>query len=321
MATEIGQIERVDVRSVWPDEAQDFTPWLAKNLALLGDELGLELELVESEAAVGDFSLDILATDKRTGRPMTIENQMGRSDHQHLGQLLTYAAGHDAGTVVWIASDFREEHRSAVEWLNRGTNEEIDFYAVEISSIRIGDSLPAPLFQTVARPPRRTSGRGQPSPDREWYQEFFRPLLEQMEEAGWQWSRRWGSREHYFESGFDHVHLGVYFSGESNAQVLYWIQFPEGETTDEVFEALHEYADSINVELGLPDDSPDGVWWDPRRNRRYALVHVNRDRWKARGEAGHDEIREWMAEYLEKFHRVFTPHLKAVAEETGVWNE
>ena len=194
MATEIGQIERVDVRSVWPDEAQDFTPWLAKNLALLGDELGLELELVESEAAVGDFSLDILATDKRTGRPMTIENQMGRSDHQHLGQMLTYAAGHDAGTVVWIASDFREEHRAAVEWLNRGTNEEIDFYAVEISSIRIGDSLPAPLFQTVARPPRRTSGRGQPSPDREWYQEFFRPLLEQMEEAGWQWSRRWGSK-------------------------------------------------------------------------------------------------------------------------------
>ena len=317
----MGRVERVEVRSVWPDEAQDFTPWLAENLALLGNELELDLELVESEAAVGDFSLDILAKDKRSGRPVAIENQLGRSDHQHLGQLLTYAAGHDAGTVVWIASGFRDKHRLAVEWLNRGTNEEIDFYAVEVSVIRIGDSLPAPLFQMVARPPRRTSRDVRPSPDRERYREFFQPLLDTLEEAGWQWSRSWGSREHYFESGFDHVHLGVYFSGENNAQVLYWIQFPEGETTDRVFEALYEYEDSINAELGLPDDSPCGVWWDPRRTRRYALVHVTREQWDARGEAAHDEIREWMAEYLEKFDRVFKPLLEAVGEETGVWNE
>ena len=121
--------------------------------------------------------------------------------------------------------------------------------------------------------------------------------------------------------GFDHVYLGVYFSGESNAQVLYWIQFQEGETTDRVFEALYEHEDSINAELGLPDDSPCGVWWDPRRTRRYALVHVTREQWDARGEAAHDEIREWMAEYLEKFDRVFKPLLEAVGEETGVWNE
>ena len=321
MATEMGRVERVEVRSVWPDEAQDFTPWLAENLALLGNELGLDLELVESEAAVGDFSLDILARDKRSGRPVAIENQLGRSDHQHLGQLLTYAAGHDAGTVVWIASGFREEHRSAVEWLNRGTNEEIDFYAVEVSVIRIEESLPAPLFQMVARPPRRTSRRSRPSPDREWYREFFQPLLSKMEEAGWQWSRSWGSSEHYFESGFDHVYLGVYFSGESNAQVLYWIQFQEGETTDRVFEALYEHEDSINADLGLPNDSPSEVWWDPRRTRRYAMVGVMRERWEAQGEAAHDEIREWMAEYLGKFHRVFKPRLQAIAEETGVWHE
>ena len=319
MATEMGRIERMDVRSVWPDEAQDFTPWLADNLPLLGDEL--ELELVEREASVGDFSLDILARDRWSGRPVAIENQLGRSDHQHLGQLLTYAAGHDAGTVVWIASGFREEHRSAVAWLNRGTNEDIELYAVEISVIRIGGSLPAPLFRTVVRPSRRTSRRSQPSTDHEWYREFFQPLLDQLQEAGWQWSRRWGRREHYFKSGFDHIHLGVYFSGESNAQVLYWIQFPEGETTDRVFDALYGYAGLINEELGLPNDSPDGVWWDPRGNRRYALVTLTRDWWEAHGEAAHDEIRGWMAEYLEKFHRVFTPRLEDVGEETGVWNE
>ena len=320
MATEMGQIEWVDVRSVWPDEAQDFTPWLADNLPLLGDQLGLEMELVESEAAVGDFSLDILATDKRSGRPVAIENQLGRSDHQHLGQLLTYAAGHDAGTVVWIASGFREEHRSAVEWLNRGTNEGIDFYAVEISAIRIGGSLPAPLFQMVARPPRRTSGRSRPSPDQEWYREFFQPLLDKLKETGWHFSRGWGKSENYFQSGFDHVLLGVYFSGDSNAQVLYWIQFPEGETTDRVFDALYEHDESINEELGLPDDFTSEVWWDPRRTRRYAMIGVTREQWEAHGEAAHDEIREWMAEYLEKFHRVFESRLEAVAEETGVWN-
>ena len=326
VVTEIGRIERVRVRSIWPDEAQDFTPWLATNLSLLGDELGLELELVEQEAAVGDFSLDILAKDILSDRQVAIENQLEASDHRHLGQLLTYASGHNAGIVVWIAAGFREEHRSAIEWLNRGTNDEIDFYAVEVRGIRIGDSLPAPLFQTVAHPPRRIPRERQPSARDEsrdeWYGEFYRPLLDRLEGTDLRWNRRWGPSEQYFESGFGDIFLGViFFSKEQEAQVLFWIQFPEGETTDQVFDALQEYADSINEELGLPDDLTPEVWWRRRGNRRSALVGVSRDQWEAQGDAAHDEIREWMAEYIEKFYRVFKPRLQAVAEETGVYDE
>ena len=321
MVTEIGRIERVRVRSIWLDEAQDFTPWLAANLSLLGDELGLDLELVEQEAAVGDFSLDILAKDILSDRQVAIENQLEGSDHQHLGQLLTYASGHNAGIVVWIASGFREEHRSAIEWLNRGTNDEIDFYAVEVSAIRIGDSLTAPLFQTLARPPRRIPRGREPSARDEWYGEFYRPLLDRLEGTDLRWSRRWGPSEQYFESGFNHIRLGVSLSGERQTNVMVWIQFPDGETTDQVFDALYEYHDSINEQLGLPVDSPSGVWWNPRETRRYALLTLNKDQWEARGDAAHDEIREWMAEYLEKFYRVFKPRLQAIAEETGVYDE
>ena len=109
----LGTIERVDIREIWPNEAADFTPWLAENLATLGKALGLDLEFQAQEAPVGGYSLDILARDVQSGRPVVIENQLGQTDHTHLGQLLTYAAGFDANVIVWIAKEFRDEHRQA----------------------------------------------------------------------------------------------------------------------------------------------------------------------------------------------------------------
>ena len=148
----LAKIERVDLRETWEHEAYDFTPWLADNIAELGEALGMELQLQQIEAPVGGYSLDILATDLNSNRPVIIENQLEATDHSHLGQLLTYAAGFDAEAVVWVTREFRDEHRQALDWLNQRTGDDTLFFGVEVELWKIGDSLPAPHFKLAASP-------------------------------------------------------------------------------------------------------------------------------------------------------------------------
>ena len=123
MMPEFGELKPVDIRELWPNEAHHFTPWLADNIERLGEAVGMDLEILAREAEVGDFSLDLLAKDLGSGRNVVIENQFGATDHDHLGKLLTYAAGVDAVAVIWLTETVREEHREAIEWLNRRTED------------------------------------------------------------------------------------------------------------------------------------------------------------------------------------------------------
>lgn len=153
MKTPLGKLERISLRKAWAHEAGEFTPWLAQvdNLTLLAESLDLsELELVGTEHPVGDFKVDILCTDD--GGKVIIENQLAKTDHTHLGQILTYAAGVGARKVIWLAESFRTEHVAALEFLNQHTTDELDFFAVEIELWRIGDSPMAPSFNVVVKP-------------------------------------------------------------------------------------------------------------------------------------------------------------------------
>lgn len=153
-AKTLGRLESVPLRDFWVHEHTEFTPWLAApdNLRLLGDAIGRELEPQGQEVGVGQFRADILCRDVETEELVVVENQVEQTDHLHLGQILTYVAGLRAKTVVWIARQFREEHRAALDWLNENTNEGIEFYGVQIELWRIGDSAPAPRFSVVAHP-------------------------------------------------------------------------------------------------------------------------------------------------------------------------
>jgi len=153
-ANKLGRLEEVDLRAAWASESGDFTPWLAEdeNIALLGDTIGLQLEIESREKGVGPFRADILCRETGTDRRVLIENQLERTDHSHLGQLLTYAAGLKTVTVVWIAERFTEEHRAALDWLNEITGEQFSFFGLEIELWRIGDSPVAPKFNIVCEP-------------------------------------------------------------------------------------------------------------------------------------------------------------------------
>lgn len=150
----LGHIEKVDLRKVWPHEALDFTRWLAQedNLQMLSDAIGVELELVEVESSVGSFSVDIFASEAGTNRKIIIENQLEETNHDHLGKIITYASGKDAEVIIWIVAKARDEHRQATEWLNQHTDSNFGFFLIEIELWKIGSSEPAPRFHIVEQP-------------------------------------------------------------------------------------------------------------------------------------------------------------------------
>ena len=149
-----GRLEKVELRDFWYKEDRDFTPWLAKpeNIEILSESIGIELEVQSQEQNIGPFRADILCSDINDNHFVLIENQLERTDHTHLGQLMTYAAGLDAVTIIWISPRFTEEHRAALDWLNRITDETFKFFGIEIELYRIGDSLAAPMFNVVSKP-------------------------------------------------------------------------------------------------------------------------------------------------------------------------
>src|SRR6056297_1372475 len=140
------------LREAWSNEAQEFTPWLAQNIDHLSDVIGITLEITGTEVAVETFSADILARNPMDDSIVLIENQLEVTDHTHLGQIMTYLAGLEAQTVIWIAPAFREPHLSAIRWLNEHTADGFSFFAVKARVVRIGDSPFAPIFEVVEKP-------------------------------------------------------------------------------------------------------------------------------------------------------------------------
>lgn len=151
----LGQLEKIDdLRDIWKHEALHFSKWLSEveNLEQLSNAVGIQISLLQRESPVGDFSVDILAVEEGTERKIIIENQLEDTNHDHLGKIITYAAGCDAKVVIWIVKRARDEHRQAVEWLNQHTNETVGFFLLEIQLWKIGNSLPAPYFNLISSP-------------------------------------------------------------------------------------------------------------------------------------------------------------------------
>ena len=150
----LGRLEEVDIRKLWSHEQYDFSNWLSEdeNINLLNDVLGLTLVNIEKEVFVGAYRCDLVAKDETSGQNVIIENQLEASNHDHLGKIVTYASGLDANVIVWIVKEAREEHRSAIEWLNNNTNKNLNFFLIEIHAYRIGNSLYAPKFEIVEKP-------------------------------------------------------------------------------------------------------------------------------------------------------------------------
>ena len=311
---DLGAIERVDLREVWPHEAQDFTPWLAENLDKLGEALGLDLELRGEEQPVGPFFLDVLAHDRGGDRPVIIENQLEATNHGHLGQLLTYAAGYDAGVIVWLTGDFQDEHRAALDWLNQRTREDTAFFGVVVEAWKIDDSRPAPHFRLVAFPNdwrKQSSGGDQTAGGRvsergERYRSFFQRLIDILREEHRFTNARKGQPQSWysFSSGTRGVSFNPSFSPRRGiARVEVYIDRGDRDLNKQLFDSLQNVSVEIETELS------DLLEWERLEHARACRISAFRDGNIADEPEALGELQDWMVERLLAFKRVFTPHL------------
>ena len=312
---ELAKIEEVDLRKQWPNEADDFTPWLQDNMDLLGDALGIELEVQQREASVGTFSLDLLARDIGNNRPVIIENQLEPTDHSHLGQLLTYAAGYEASAIVWIAKEFRDEHRAALDFLNGRTGEDTEFFGVVVELWKIDSSRPAPHFRIVSAPNDWQKGTKSQTTQRsergERYREFFQPLMERLREDS-QFThartvriapaRNWCS----FPTGHGRglIYSASFYRGGNRVEVYF--DGGDKEWNKQLFEKLEKRKGEIESEIG-------GEFkWERLDDKIACRISVVRSGSIDDNPEELENIREWMFDRLIDFERVFGPILAEI---------
>ncbi|MCL2044340.1 MAG: DUF4268 domain-containing protein [Treponema sp.] len=308
MKTEFGTLKTVDIRKIWPSEPSNFTPWLAENINKLSQILGKDLEIVQTEYAVGDFSADIVAKDLSSSSIVVIENQYGTSDHKHLGQMLLYCAGINASCVVWIAESFKDEHRKTIEWLNNNTVNNIEFYAVELEIIQIDDSRPVPLFKIIESPNKNVSGKTiQNSDTQEKYRQYFQLLIDELREKHKFTNAKIGQPQNWysFSSGVSrNFHYGASFALNDRARAEVYLDGGDQIINKDIFDKLYAEKEIIEKEIGTT------ISWERLDDKRACRISVYTD--------GHIDldteelvkIREWTIEKLLKLKEVFPKYIK-----------
>lgn len=305
VAKTLGRLESMKVRDFWADEARDFTPWLAQeeNLDLLGEAIEMSLKLEGTELSVGPFKADVVARDGED-RLVIIENQLGATDHKHLGQLLVYAAGRSAHTVVWVAKQVTDEYRKVLDWLNEETN--VSFYALEVELWRIGDSLPAPKFNIVCEPNELTK----PPPDsaaitetKLLQLEFWKAFSEYAEASATGFAMQKPKPQHWYDLrlGTSRAHVSLTALAKGRIGCELYIGHSQA---DLVFKVLDEARDEIEAQLGKLE-------WQPLpekkscRIARYREAEIeDRNSWP--------ELFKWLLHEAENFRLTFAARVKAI---------
>ena len=234
--TNLGTLKEItDLRSIWPHEALNFTPWVAENVDLLADAVGLDITVDETESSVGDFNVDIYASETGTDRKIIIENQLEDTDHDHLGKLITYASGKGADVVIWVVKHAREEHKAAVEWLNNHTDDKIGFFLCEIKLFQIGDSQIAPAFTVVERP-------------NDWTKEIRKTASANSTQQ---------QRLEYWQAFNDYAFSDANFSRIFNKRkptTDHWMDFSIGSSACHIAVSQIQKRKAVDVELYINDD-------------------------------------------------------------------
>lgn len=309
MGIKLSRITKVNPREVWKHEALDFTQWLAKeeNIAVLCDELEINLENIKPEAAAGRYNVDIVADDIDTKRKVIIENQLEPTDHKHLGQILTYASAYDASVIIWVVTDYTEEHRQAIDWFNRNISENISFFLVQIEVYKIGDSDPAPKFNIICEPNNwgktvKNSGTGDAvSATKLLQMEFWEGLKSYAAEKGTRVSfNHTPQPKHWFNISI----------GTSRCHIALTINTQKGYVGCEVyirndkalFDNFHKNKEKIEAAVGaelewmeLPDATASRVLLTKKGNPK------DRKQW--------DDYYNWCVVSVEKFTQAFKTYI------------
>lgn len=252
----LGRLKEVDIRELWAHEQYNFSNWLAKeeNIDLLNDTVGLTLTDIDKEVYVGSYRCDLVAVDETTGVKIIIENQLDTTDHDHLGKVITYASGLDANVIIWIVKEAREEHKSAIEWLNNNMAKEISFFLLEIKAYKIGDSLPAPMFKVVEKPndfikSNKSTKDGDMSKAQAERLNFWMEFNRVITESGRPFNVRKATTDHWYDVaiGTSEAHISITLvNKDGSIGVELYVR-----DNKDLFDHIFEHKDEIESKVGF----------------------------------------------------------------------
>ena len=307
---DLGKLEGVKLRNIWKHEALDFTTWLAKeeNIAQLSEELGLSIVVLETEHRIGSFNVDVLCEEEETGKKIIIENQLEKTDHDHLGKIITYASGVDAEYIIWIASKIRDEHKSAVEWLNRMTNDDLKFFLIKMEAWKIGDSLVAPKFNVVEEPNswskaiKQVVTPGVLSGAKLNRVEFWTTLNDAIDKYSNVFNPRKASTDHWYNLplGSSNAHISIELL--QKAKMIRMNIYMSDDK--ELFYKLYSKKEKLENDFGQP------FIWDEGENKKKSNLYITIDDFDIENKDSWREITKRLVKISEQLRKLFTKYNK-----------
>jgi len=315
----LGKLEEVDIRTVWKNEGQDFTPWLQENIDRLSESIGYGIIDLSREQSVGKYWADLVGTLEGSDKIVVVENQFGETDHDHLGKLLTYTAGKNAKVAIWIAESFRPEHIAALENLNENMGSEgISFFGIEIKLRRIGNSPPAAEFLVVAKPnewQRQVSQQPLSESDVKRNKlrfEFFSKLADKYKELNPSWNKVKAAHNHWLsfgagKAGFSFSWVFKWIGSGTRFSVELYIDTRDQEENKKYFNQLKERKEEIEKALGFE------LFWDERIDSRFSRIECSMPTetvFTKLSEKRKDELVEWGSKTMLNFSQVLVKYIK-----------
>ena len=309
MSISLGKLKEVNIRDVWQHEQYDFSKWLSlpDNIQELGDTIGLSLTDVETEKFVGGYRCDIICKDEITGKNVLIENQLEPSDHDHLGKIITYASGLDAAVVIWIVQEAREEHASAIEWLNKHTDDDLAFFLIEIHAFTIGDSKPAPQFRIIEQPNefakmvKEVSKNTDLNESQTYRLEFWNMFNTVIEERGKPFNKHKPSTDHWYTVaiGSSKCHISIdLVNKENRIRVSLWIP-----NNKDLFDKLLVEKENIENEANIQFD------WDRLDTKKASLICTYLEGLDFEKQDNYKDLMNQIIDYVVLFKKVFSKYI------------
>lgn len=310
MLYQLDNLDKMDLRDVWEHEASDFTNWLVlpENFQLLSKEIGLDMQVIETNANVGDFFADILAEETNTSRKIIIENQLEVTNHDHLGKLITYASGLEANYIIWIFKEMRDEHRRAIDWLNEVTDEDLNIFAIKMELWKIGNSLPAPKFNIICSPNDwskaiKRNSNSQNLTDNNLIQlDFWKGFADYISTQKTSFKARKAQAQHWYDLsiGSAKIHLSLVAAVRENfLRVSLYI--PDNK---ELYNSLKSNRVEIEKSFGFPLD------WQDLPAAKASRIAFERDNIDIKQKSNIGEAYKWLLEHSEKLYEAVKKYIK-----------
>ena len=309
MNISLGKLKEVNIRDVWQHEQYDFSKWLSlpENIQELGDTIGLSLADIETEKFVGGYRCDIICKDEITGKNVLIENQLEPSNHDHLGKIITYASGLDAAVVVWIVQEAREEHASAIEWLNKHTDDDLAFFLIEIHAFTIGDSKPAPQFRIIQQPNefakmvKEISKNTELNDSQTYRLEFWNMFNSVIDERGKPFNKHKPSTDHWYTVaiGSSKCHISIdLVNKENRIRISLWIP-----NCKELFDKLSVEKEEIENDSNLQFE------WDRLDGKKASVICTYIEGLNFEKQDNYKDLMNKIIDYVVVFKNTFSKYI------------